>query len=117
MRMLVFTKNKLSVLAEKVPSLIKVSKYSRSTMAFVTLLLCQTFASASTLEQAKQLHDRLTGVPASATTLTDMVSLLDNNKAIEAAYKAMENSAFYTTKLKLFATPWTNEEEDILNNR
>ena len=68
---------------------------------------------AGTLEQAKQLHDRLTGIPASESTLLDMVTLLDDNKPIEAAYKAMETPAFYSTTLKLFATPWTNVEQDI----
>jgi hypothetical protein len=68
---------------------------------------------AGTLEQAKQLHDRLTGIPPSETTLLDMVSLLNNNKPVEAAYKAMETPAFYSTTLKLFATPWTNVEQDI----
>jgi len=77
-------------------------------LAFVSLQ-----ANSSTLEQAKQLHDRLAGVPASAETLNEMVILLDNNQAIEAAYKAMDNPHFYSTTLKLFATPWTNEEQDI----
>lgn len=72
-----------------------------------------TNAYAGNLEQAKQLHDRLTGIPASENTLVEMVSLLEENKPIEAAYKAMENPAFYSTTLKLFATPWTNIEQDI----
>ncbi len=71
------------------------------------------YANAGTLEQAKQLHDRLTGIPASENTLISMVALLDENKPIEAAYKAMETPAFYSTTLKLFATPWTNVEQDV----
>jgi len=69
--------------------------------------------SASTLEQAKRLHDRIVGVPASEQTLNDMIILLDNNQAISAAYKAMESKHFYSTALKLFATPWTNKDQDI----
>jgi len=72
-----------------------------------------SLAHASTLEQAKQLHDRLTGVAASEITLLEMVALLDDNKPIEAAYKAMESPAFYSTTLKLFATPATNTDQDI----
>ena len=79
---------------------------------FITLLLSsETFASS--LEQAKRLHDRIVGVPASATILNDMVELLDNGQTIEAAYKAMESPHFYSTTIKLMATPWTNEEQDI----
>ena len=80
---------------------------------FIFLLSFTIHSKATTLEQAKQLHDRIVGVPASATTLNEMVTLLNNNKAIEAAYKAMENPHFYSTTLKLFATPWTNREQDI----
>ena len=72
-----------------------------------------SLAHAGTLEQAKRLHDRLTGVSASEMTLLEMVALLDDNKPIEAAYKAMESPAFYSTTLKLFATPSTNINQDI----
>ena len=72
-----------------------------------------SLAHAGTLEQAKRLHDRLTGVAASEITLLEMVALLDDNKPLEAAYKAMENPAFYSTTLKLFATPATNTDQDI----
>ncbi len=72
-----------------------------------------TAVEASSLEQAKRLHDRLVGVPASEAILNEMVVLLNNNQTIEAAYKAMESDHFYTTTLKLFATPWTNKEQDI----
>lgn len=82
---------------------------------FTVLITANLFlyANAGTLEQAKQLHDRLTGIPASENTLINMVALLDENKPIEAAYKAMETPAFYSTTLKLFATPWTNIEQDV----
>jgi len=83
---------------------------------FVSIFILSTLVVptyAGTLEQAKQLHDRLTGIPASENTLLEMVTLLDENKPVEAAYKAMETPAFYSTTLKLFATPWTNVEQDI----
>ncbi len=68
---------------------------------------------AGTLEQAKRLHDRIAGVPANEQTLTNMATLIDDNKEIEAAYIAMESPDFYRTTLKLFATPWTNKDQDI----
>ena len=71
-----------------------------------------SLAHAGSVEQAKQLHDRLTGVPASEATLVEMTALLDDNKPLEAAYKALESPAFYSTTLKLFATPWTNSDQD-----
>lgn len=70
---------------------------------------------ASSLEQAKRLHDRIVGVPASDIILNEMVVLLNNGQTIEAAYKAMESEHFYSTTLKLLATPWTNEDQDILS--
>lgn len=80
----------------------------------IPFFLSVSFISySSTLEQAKQLHDRISGVPASEAVLNEMVTLLDNGQAIEAAYKAMESPAFYSTTLKIFATPWTNKDQDI----
>lgn len=80
----------------------------------MSLLLFPVAAlEASTLDQAKRLHDRIVGTPASAKTLNDIAQLLDNGQPIEAAYKAMESAHFYTTTLKLFSTPWTNEDQDI----
>jgi hypothetical protein len=84
------------------------------------ILVCLCFFTvfnihASSLEQAKRLHDRIVGAPASETILKEMVVLLDNGQAIEAAYKAMESPHFYTTTLKILATPWTNEDRDIFS--
>jgi hypothetical protein len=83
-----------------------------SSLAFSSICLSLS-AGASSLEQAKRLHDRLVGVPASEQVLNEMVTLLDQGKSVEAAYKAMESAHFYSTTLKLFSTPWTNEEQDI----
>lgn len=76
-------------------------------------LFTTPFTFAGTLEQAKRLHDRIAGVPASAETLSEMEALLVDGKPIEAAYVAMESKHFYNTTLKLFSTPWTNKEQDI----
>ncbi|MCI2284466.1 hypothetical protein L3081_15050 [Colwellia sp. MSW7] len=79
----------------------------------LTIVFICTTTQASSLEQAKQLHDRIVGAPASADTLIEMAALIDEGQTIEAAYKAMESPYFYSTTLKLLATPWTNEEQDI----
>ncbi|MCL1112630.1 hypothetical protein L2703_03260 [Shewanella basaltis] len=83
--------------------------------AWTLSLLCMlsVSATAGSLEQAKQLHDRIAGVAASQATIENMAALLDDGKPIEAAYLAMETPAFYSTTLKLFATPWTNIDQDI----
>ncbi len=67
-------------------------------------------ATASTLEQAKRIYDRLAGVPPSNSVLLDMKAKIDANNAIGAAYEAMDNPAFYNATLKNWATPWTNRD-------
>jgi len=68
---------------------------------------------AGSREQAKTLHDRLAGVPPTAATLDAMETDLDSGDNIAAAYKAMDNSAFYSVTLKNFVTPWTNEAQTV----
>ncbi|AWB67353.1 hypothetical protein C2869_13290 [Saccharobesus litoralis] len=79
------------------------------------LLLVTTIplSYAGSLEQAKQLHDRLAGVPADEARLNEMAALIDANQASAAADIAIDTPSFYSVTLKLFATPWTNEEQDI----
>jgi hypothetical protein len=67
-----------------------------------------TSAAAITAEQARRIHDRLTGVAPSATTLTTM----QGQNFIDAANTAMQNPSFYNTKLKNWATPWTNRDDN-----
>lgn len=71
--------------------------------------------NAGSREQAKRIHDRLAGVPASASVLDLMTTDIDNNDNISAAYKAMEHSAFYSVTLKNFVTPWTNEIQTVFS--
>jgi hypothetical protein len=83
---------------------------------FGILILLSSFSFMSysgSLEQAKRLYDRIAGVPANEETLIIMSDLISDNKEIEAAYVAMESPDFYRTTLKLFATPWTNKDQDI----
>ena len=70
-------------------------------------------ATANSRDQAQRIHNRLAGVPADAATLTEMAQLIDNNQVAEAAELAMDNPAFYNVTIKQFATPWTNEAQDV----
>ena len=77
-----------------------------------SLLLCAQ-SVAGPREQAKRIHDRLTGVPPSAAVLDQMAASINQGDVKQAAYLAMDNPAFYTVTLKNWVTPWTNEEADV----
>lgn len=74
------------------------------------LALLTSLAAAGPLEKAKRMHDRLAGVPPSASVLTAMQTKISGGDAIGAAYDAMDNPAFYNARLKNWITPWTNRE-------
>jgi hypothetical protein len=82
-------------------------------------LLAVTSGHAGTREQAKRMHDRLTGVPATNRMLDVMTDTIERDGLVSAAYVAMDgNSAvdstgdFYNVVVKNWATPWTNEARD-----
>jgi hypothetical protein len=68
---------------------------------------------AGAREQAKRLHDRLAGVPASDAVLTQMAADISGGNAQAAAYVAMSNRNFYTVTLKNFVAPWTNRAQSL----
>jgi hypothetical protein len=72
-------------------------------------------AFAGPREQAKQIHDRLAGVPPTETVLASMESQVSGatGTPIDAAYQAMQNPNFYNVTLKNFAAPWTNRDQDV----
>lgn len=70
-------------------------------------------AHAGGREQAKRIHDRLAGVPPTASVLTQMETLVNTGDSIGAAYVAMDNTAFYNVTLKNFVTPWTNRDQTV----
>ncbi len=83
--------------------------------ATLTLLLSQAI-HAGDLErrQAKRIHDRLTGVPATNSVINAMETALSSDPTGKsAATIAMQNPAFYNVTIKNFAAPWTNEEKDV----
>ena len=106
------TINKKTLFKKKENSLFSKKNYT-AFFSVLCLLLFITQANSSSLEQAKRLHDRITGVPPSMMTLIDMSDLIAQGKVTEAAYIAMQSPEFYTTTLKVFASPWTNKEQDV----
>jgi hypothetical protein len=70
-------------------------------------------AAADSRTQAKRMHDRLAGVPPTATVLDSMAADLAAGRDVDAAYKAMEHRAFYDVTLKNFAMPWTNRDQTV----
>lgn len=66
-------------------------------------------ANADSRDQAKRIHERLTGVPPDAATLDAMAADVAANNAEVAAFTAMNDQAFYNVTLKNFVAPWTNE--------
>lgn len=94
-------------------------------VAMLTTLTLSVFAgsiscvSAGAREQAKRIHDRLAGVPPSASVLDAMETDIATGGISgpeTAAYRAMQNSAFYNVTLKNFATPWTNKDQTVFSS-
>lgn len=100
------------------------------TLSRITLagLLCSAFAlsaNAGPREQARQIYDRIAGVPPSAAVMADLESAMQGTNpqcvtygagitgAQCAAYIAMDDKNFYNVTLKNFAAPWTNRDQSV----
>jgi len=73
-------------------------------------------AHAGYREQAQRMHERLAGVPPSATVLQQMENFINPGlpgNANDAANLAMDNVNFYNVTLKNFAAPWTNRDQSV----
>ncbi|MCP4335831.1 MAG: hypothetical protein GY785_24560, partial [Gammaproteobacteria bacterium] len=103
----------------------------------VLLVISQpSWAGADERNQAKRIHDRLTGVSATNAVIDDMEHLLNNNSnslpaiigspayfgdtsgksAAQYAIDTVRNPNahyFYNVTLKNFAAPWTNEAQTV----
>ena len=78
------------------------------------LLVSTSFAYAGPAEQAKRIHERLTGVAPDSLVLDDMTdSISDTGNGIEAAQIAMEDDNFYRVTIRNWAAPWTNRNQDV----
>ncbi len=78
---------------------------------FLLLLTLSSSAIAGPREQAKRMHDRITGVPPSESVLATMEAQIIAGNAEQAAFTAMDHRAFYDVTLKNMAMPWTNEAQ------
>ncbi len=71
--------------------------------------------AADEYARAKRIHDRLVGVPPDDARLQAMVDIMGPGQVkedvIAAALYALDHDVFYTTTLKTWITPWTNEEQ------
>lgn len=94
----------------------------KTTVLLVSLgLLFSLACQAGPREQAKRMHDRLTGVPASDAMLDAMENAISGSGgAVTAALYAIDGAPsvpatgdFYTVTLKNWVTPWTNEAQDV----
>lgn len=89
------------------------------TVALCAALACNTYAGPR--EQAKRIHDRLTGVPPSDAMLDAMEATISGGGglvgaalyAIDGAPNVAATGDFYTVTVKNWATPWTNEAQDV----
>jgi len=85
------------------------------------LLSQSAWADAEDRRQAKRIHDRLTGVPATNATIDAMETrLISDPTGKTAAQYAIDTTLnpstaryFYNVTLKNFAAPWTNEEQTV----
>ncbi len=90
-----------------------------SRFAWVLALSLVSVAQADERDQARRIHDRLTGVPPSEAMLDAMASAIAAGRAEEAGLYAIDGAPgvpatgdFYTVVLKNWVTPWTNEARD-----
>ena len=90
---------------------INVSQACVALLSTSLAIALSTSAIAGPREQARRMHDRLVGVPPSATVLDSMAAKIAGGDALGAANEAMQNSTFYNSALKEFVTPWTNEAQ------
>lgn len=89
-------------------------------LALAIVMVCASaYVNAGAREQAKRMHDRLTGVSPTPSVLDAIELDLNNNGAESAARMIMDPAQnplaknFYNVTLKNFAMPWTNEEQSV----
>ncbi|RDH83115.1 MAG: hypothetical protein DIZ80_12730 [endosymbiont of Galathealinum brachiosum] len=84
-------------------------------LSVVISLLISSLAQAGVTErdEARRIHDRLTGIAPTNSVLTTMEGQILAGDAEAAAFEAMKNPAFYNVTLKNYAAPWTNEAQSV----
>ncbi len=104
---------------------IKRNQHLQKMSALVLATACAVFVAqssfAGTIEQAKRIHERLTGLPPTEATLTAMDSQIqaDSGSGVTAALNVMNGvygsepvEGFLGGTLKRMAAPWTNRDQD-----
>jgi len=69
-----------------------------------------TAANSMTPDQALRIYNRVAGVPASQTAITQMTSAPD---PVTAALIATKDPAFYNNTIRNLAAPWTNRAQSV----
>ncbi len=82
-------------------------------VGLLALALIAGDSYAGAREQALQIHNRIAGVPPSASVLAQMTTEVAAGRVADAVRIAMENEAFYSVTLKNLATPWTNRDRTV----
>jgi hypothetical protein len=90
-----------------------VVKLAHAALAILLVVVLAAPAHAGPREQARRIHDRLAGVPASDSVLAQMETAIQANDVEGAAYLAMDDENFYNVTLKNFAAPWTNRDRSV----
>jgi hypothetical protein len=99
----------------------EILKTAMPLLAGVLLLISQpAWTGTSERNQAKRIHDRLTGVGATNAVIDDMEDLLIADPSGKSAAQYAIDTArnpnahyFYNVTLKNFAAPWTNEAQTV----
>ncbi|MFK8016007.1 MAG: hypothetical protein AB8G17_11275 [Gammaproteobacteria bacterium] len=78
-----------------------------------TLLMLAATASAGPREQAKVMHDRLTGAPPTADELDATSAQIADGDAAGAALAVTLDDGFYNVTLKNFIAPATNRDQSV----
>ena len=84
-----------------------------SAFIFLVGIASVSVSIAGPREQAKRMHDRLTGVPPTEAVLNSMANMISGGDAIGAAMLAMDHPSFINTTIKDWATPWSNRDQSV----
>lgn len=96
-----------------VKPLLRVKPLSVKPLLVAVGVAASSLSFAGEFEQAKRIHDRLVGVPATESVLNSMAADIASGDAVAAAHTAMQDPRFYSVTIKNWATPWTNRDQDI----
>jgi hypothetical protein len=92
---------------------IKLEKFFNKEILVLSILsLFATSALGDAKQQAYRMHNRLAGVPPSATALAQMETYIKASNPKAAALVAIDDKGFYNVTLKNWVKRWTNVSDD-----